>query len=258
MKKQSINKSLALLLSFWMFVGCVPLVAKADPVSDIYNVLKDISKTSSDMYDLQNTKGVPDLNDINKFSQEVSDLTGQQLTLSQEQWRDLQKAYQMSRELDNAVPTEMWTADDWNSALSDASGGNSSRYNELKAAYATQNPTITTTTANEPIDVDDLVENTYEQKSAVTNTALASSQYTYEDVNHRIDTFNQLKAMIDSDTPNEKASIDLMARILVEIGYIQTEMLRQQSVHTQLVATNAQEEINGQTGNKNFFSKTNQ
>lgn len=256
MKKKSIHQLLFLLLNFWMSVGFLP-PAYANPVDDIYHILRDISKTSEEMYDLQNTKGVPDLNDINKLSQEVSDLTEQQLTLSQEQWRDLQKAYQMSRELDNAVPTEMWTADDWNSALNDASGGNSSRYNELKAAYATQNPTITTT-ANEPIDVDDLVENTYEQKSAVTNTALASSQYTYEDVNHRIDTFNQLKAMIDSDTPNEKASIDLMARILVEIGYIQTEMLRQQSVHTQLVATNAQEEINGQTGSKNFFNNTNQ
>ena len=259
MKKQSIHKSLIVLLSFWLGVGCVPLVAKADPISDILKSLTDIDgDIKAEFPDAsKNLNTINDLNkDIKGLSDSIKTATEGQLTEVQNEWTALTKSYEMSRVLSNAVPLELWSADDLNSALSSASGGNSARFDELKAAYAEQNPTLTSTATNQSVNVSDLVKKTYDQKSAVTNTALATSQQTYNDVNYRIKNFDDLKAMIDTDTPNEKASMDLMSRILVEIGYLQTEMLRQQSMNAQLTATNAQEEINGQTSSKNFFSQS--
>lgn len=254
------SKALIGLLAFWVGVAVVPLCAKADPISDILNVLGDIDGDIKKQFP-DSSKNLNTINDLNKdiknLNDSIKNATEGQLTQIQDEWKALTKSYEMSRDLDNAVPMELWSAEEWNDALSTASGGNSSRFNELKASYAAKNPTITSQ-SSQSVNVDDLVKNTYEQQSAVSNTALASSQYTYDDVSYRVKNFDDLKKMIDTETPNQKASLDLMARLLVEIGYVQTEMLRQQSVHTQMVATNTQAEVNGQTASKNFFNQTNQ
>ena len=131
MKKQSIHKSLIVLLSFWLGVGCVPLVAKADPISDILKSLTDIDgDIKAEFPDAsKNLNTINDLNkDIKGLSDSIKTATEGQLTEVQNEWTALTKSYEMSRVLSNAVPLELWSADDLNSALSSASGGNSARF----------------------------------------------------------------------------------------------------------------------------------
>lgn len=231
--------------------------AHADIYSDVASIasyLSDISGLQQDMYDLQNNQTVPDLNDIRSLNSDIKALTDTDLLLNQEQWTAMRQAYNMKRQLSNAVPAELWSSADWDEALQATSGGNSSRYNELKSAYSAKNPVMTTT--GQTVDVGELTENTYTQKSDIANTALASSQYTYEDVDNRIQSFDELKEWLDDPNvnQNQKAAIDLNTRVLIEIGYIQTEMLRLQSVQAQVSAMKAQEEVNSITSEKNFFS----
>lgn len=226
----------------------------SDELSSIAGYLSDISGLQQEMYDLQAEQGIPDLNDIRSLNNDIKSLTDTDLLLNQEQWSAMRQAYNMKRQLTNAVPAELWSSADWDEALKATSGGNSSRYNQLKSDYAAKNPIITT--SNQTIDVGELTEKTYTQKSDIANTALASSQYTYEDVDNRIQSFDELKEWLDDPNvnQNQKAAIDLNTRVLIEIGYIQTEMLRLQSVQAQVAAMKAQEEVNSITSEKSFFS----
>lgn len=234
--------------------------AKADIYSDVANIasgIADMSGYENAMLNNQVNNVIPKLNNIDTLNTQISNWTQQQLGISQEEWNAMRKMYKMGQHIDGSVPAELWSSEDWNEALMMTSGGNSSRYNELKTAYADKNPTVSANTTASAINVGQLSEDTYTQKAAVANTALASSQYTYEDVSPRVKTFDQLKAWIDDESvnQNEKAAIDLNTRALIEIGYIQNEALRLQSIQTQVAAIKAQEEINSETADQKFFQQ---
>ena len=55
-----------------------------------------------------------------------------------------------------------------------------------------------------------------------------------------------------SKNQNEKAAIDLNSRLVAELGFIQLELLKLQSIHTQLVATKQQSDFNADTIDKQF------
>ena len=223
--------------------------------ADLYSDVAAIAMNSSNMNDIT-SEFMPYMKTLDETSKEISKLTGQHFDWVEDvQWRALTSSYQMGRVIENAVPTELWSSDQWDEAIAVTSGGNSSRFNQLKSAYAAQNPTITSSSPS--VNVGQLNENTYTQKAAVTNTALAASQYVYEDTDNRVHSFDQMKAWIDdvNVNQNEKAAVDLNTRVLIEIGYIQNEMLKLQSIQAQVAGIKAQEEINANTADKNFFKQ---
>lgn len=222
-------------------------IAHADNFSDIMDVLNQISGVEKDMYKLQNTQGIPNLQDINKYTQG-------QLDLNTQEWAALTKAYNMSKPTAHPIAAELWSADDWDGALKTASGGNSTRYQELKTAYATKNPTLTNHNTQN-IDTNALVQNSYIQKADTANTALAASQYTYEDVNQRIRNLQDLIALIDdpAKNANEKAAIDLNSRLVAEVGLMQAQMLRLQSIQVQMQGVDAQDDVNHDTIEKRML-----
>lgn len=259
MKKNSSKKSLCVLLIFWCSMGFVPM-AFADIYSDVAHMASDLAKMTDiqgQMHELQE-QSTPDISSIKSFSEDVSGWTEEQKS----QWASLTKAYDMGSHLytpnafefdSNSRYTELWSADSWDDALKAASGGNSSRYQELKAAYASKNPTLTS--ASSAIDSVELVKNSYTQKADVTNTALSAGQYTYEDINQRIRNLKDLLAMIDdpSKNSNEKAALDLNTRMQAEVGLIQVEMLRLQSIQAQMQASGMQDDVNHETIEKQLL-----
>lgn len=257
MKKSTI--ALVSLCLFWCGVSSVPLIAKADPISDILNALGDI--------DGDIKKGFPDaatnlnkINELNKQIQEASDdikaATEGQFDEIKSEWAALAQSYNMGNFTTPNAFTEdaqLWSQDTWDDALKAASGSNYSRYNQLKASYAASNP-IMSSSQTGSIDEDALVKNTYQLKSDTTNTGLAASQYVYDEINKHIRNINEYRKKIDeSGNQNLKASMDLNSRIQTEQAQIQVEMLKLQSIQAQMQAVNAQAEVNADTVGKQFM-----
>lgn len=245
-----INKKLVKLLFFWCSISLVPIVAKADSLSDILDALSNINGSVKGEY----PDASKNLNTIHDLNDKIKSATEGQLTEINREWAALSQSYgmgQFSTTNSFSQDAELWSQDTWEDALKAASGNNYSRYNELKAAYALSNPIINTSA---PVDEDLLVKNTYQMKSDTTNTSLAASQYVYEEINKHIKAINELKARIDDPSnQNMKAAVDLNSRIQAEQAQLQVEMLKLQAVQAQVQAVNSQEELNAATLDKQFM-----
>ncbi len=231
--------------------------AFADDISKIIKALESIESSSTNMESLQ-SEYFPNLQDIGQVTQ---DKVIEQLGLSQEEWTALTKAYAMGSHANtpnafsfdsNTRYTELWSADDWDDALKTVSGGNNSRYQELKAAYTTKNPTLLDN-GGQTISAHQLTSNSYSQKVATVNTALAGSQYTYETHNQRVRNLQDLENMIDNTSlnANEKAAIDLNSRLVAEQSFILLDLLKQNSMQVQMQASDLQSDVNHETIEKN-------
>ena len=258
------NLKLVGFLLFWCGVSVVPMVANADPISDILKSLtsidNDIKKEFPDAS--KNLNKINDLNkDIKDLNDKIKDATQGQFDEIKSEWAALSQSYNMGKfitENSFSKDAQLWSPDTWDDALKSAAGNNTSRYNQLKSAYAASNPTISASSSTTSIDEDALVENTYQLKSDTTNTGLAASQYTYEEINKHVKALDELKSKIDSpENKNVKAATDLNSRIHAEEAQIQVEMLRLQSIQAQMQAVNTQEEINARTVEKQFMGATN-
>ena len=104
------------------------------------------------------------------------------------------------------------------------------------------------------INEDKLVSTSYSQKGQTYKAALATSAYSYDDINNQIKKIETVLAQVDDagKNQNEKAAIDLNSRLVAELGFIQLQMLKLQSIHTQMDATKNQGELNNDTVDKVF------
>lgn len=222
---------------------------------EILNIIEDETKnieTSTDR--------------IENFSEEIKKFTESIDSTTSEHWEAMKNTYNMSSKTDdpfefsfnsfnfNAEYPELWSDDEWNNALLKASGNNTERFNELKAAYAESNPTLDENDIS-AIDSDILIKNGYTKLAKTTNMALAASEYTYHDVNQRVRNLEHLIQIIDdsSKNANEKAAIDLNSRLIAEVGLIQIEMLRLQSIQSQVQASEQQDMLNHNTIEKQML-----
>lgn len=229
--------------------------AFADDISKIIKSLESIAESSTNMESLQ-SDFLPSLDDINTYTKASAEDVATQLGLSKDEWTALTKAYDMGSHTNtpnalsfesNTRYTELWSSDNWEDALKTVSSGNNSRYSELKAAYAATNPTLLDD--SQTVDGKKLVSSSYTQKANTVNTALAGSQYTYENINQRIRNIQDLENMIDdtSKNANEKAAIDLNSRLVAETALIQLEALKQASMQVQMQAADIQSDVNHET-----------
>lgn len=138
----------------------------------------------------------------------------------------------------------------WQDLLHKASGGNAARYTELVKRYQDKYPALTQSQLNS-LNPNNLKTQTYLDDAKTNLAGLSVSEYSYDSLENRIKKLQGLLNQVEQ-TPNEKAAMDLQARVLAEIGFVQLEMLRLQSVQTQMTAMHGQGLTNGTTQDAQF------
>lgn len=213
------------------------LQAMADPIDDVLDILEQMEKMQAQM-------GVDTSN--------ISSNTMNQLNEVKSEWEKLTQSYGMA-DTKADQNARLWSADDWNAVLQQASGGNNARLQELMQSYSALYPILKTEQGG-TINPDKLVSTNYTQKGQTYNAALSTSAYTYDDINNQIGKVETLLADVDNTgkNQNEKAAMDLNSRLVAELAFIQLQMLKLQSIHTQMEATKNQSEFNEDTLDKQF------
>ncbi len=227
---------LSCMVGLLIFVS-IPTFAIDDPLDDILSILEDMEQVQAKM---------------SGDTGNISTNTKEEYDELKDEWAALTRAYGMG-DNPNDQNARLWSANDWNSVLEQASGGNADRFQQLMQSYAALYPTLQKG-QTQPIDPSKLVNTTYTQSGQTYNAALSSSAYIYDDINNRINKLETILAQVDdaNKNQNEKAAIDLNSRLVAELGFIQLEMLKLQSVHTQMEATKDQGELNDDTLDKQF------
>ena len=252
------KKCSTIILAMGLGFGVVPsAMASFDPIEELTELaeLIKIYNEQKKMYDTMVSS--------NDFLEGQLNTTIDQLGIETDHWEAIQKIYNLSLtdgeqgliSLDSNVEnTELWSSSEWDDALQDASGGDNNRYKELRAMYKTNNPNLRDNDAS-AIDIDQLDQAGYENRIDTTNKELAASQYTYEDIDNRVKNLKTLMKMIDKPelNTNEKVAIDINSRLVAEIGLIQVEMLRMQSIQAHADAEEKQEMINHETIEKKML-----
>lgn len=209
----------------------------ADIFSDIFNILDRIENINQE---------------IDSNTNNVSQNTLDQLTELKSEWKKLSQAYGMS-DTKADQQARLWSANDWNDVLKQASGGNAQRFQELMRSYKTLYPTLEKGAAK-PLDSSALTATSYTQSASTYHAALAASAYSYDDINTRIGKLENLLSSVDNErkNQNEKSAIDLNSRLTAEVGFIQLELLKLQSIKLQMDATKNQSEFNNITIDRQF------
>lgn len=189
---------------------------------------------------------------IDSNTQSISQNTLNQVNELKSEWKKLTQAYGMS-DTKLEQQARLWSADEWNEVLKQASGGNAQRFQELMRSYQSLYPTLEKG-ATKPIDISTLNANSYTQSASTYKVALGASAYTYNDINARIQKLEQLLSLVDNEAKNqnEKAAIDLNSRLTAEVGFIQLELLKLHSIQLQMDATKNQGELNSTTIDRQF------
>jgi hypothetical protein len=245
---KSANKSTnKFILSLPFLAMCLlPTVsAQADPISDALEILSKLYGVQTDM--LKDTGNIADLN------QKISDLSEAQLKQLQDEWAALTKSYAMG-DSESDREARLWSANDWQSVLNQASGGNNDRFQQLMKSYSEKYPTLASG-GGANMNMDSLVKANYRDTGKTLNAAMATSEYAYNDVNARIKKLETLLAYVDDEgkNQNEKAAMDLNSRLVAELGFTQLEILKMLSIDMQMNAMNLQEQQNLDTINKQLL-----
>jgi hypothetical protein len=144
-----------------------------------------------------------------------------------------------------------WANPEWESLLQAKGSGSYASLSHLQQQYHTRYPVTSEKNIGQTLTDADLIRVYYAQSKAINQTALASSAYSYNQLHGHTQSIQTLLAHLQ-DTPTEKASVDMNARLLAEVSFIQLEMLRQQTIQNQLLATQAQANVNGLSNEAKF------
>jgi hypothetical protein len=216
--------------------------AMADPGEDA--LLQEI-------LDLQ-TAQLPNLANLANLPQQLQELIQQNLKLA-----NIQSYLYGDTGLQNYLngTTDMnqrlWANDSWQDVLNAAGGGNSQAFAQMQQSYAQKYPVVNKEQIGKTLTDNDLIRAYYEQNQQISRAALASSAYSYNTINQHMKNVQDILSQI-KNTPTEKASMDMNARLLAEVSYIQLETLRQQNFQTQIMATQSQGEVNGLSDQSKF------
>lgn len=175
----------------------------------------------------------------------------QQLSQAQELTRDSEGHYGFGNLLNGQsdLTNREWSPSSWQSALQGLSGGNAARYQELVDAYKKAHPSLSQTNYEKGASKNAAV--TYQQDVQVNRAANVNATYAFNTIKSHLTTIHTLSTQIDQ-AKNTKAAMDLNARLLAEVAYIQTQELKMQILlNQQLVQTHA-DDIAAQTENATF------
>lgn len=150
-----------------------------------------------------------------------------------------------------AQHARLWSADNWNTMLNQAAGGNLDRYHELLDFYQKKFPRLSRKQffPNQPNHPNALH---YDINVKTTQNSFAASHYIYDHINkHVIDLQKMLDEIEHANT--QKHALDLNSRITAELGFIQLELLKINSINTQMTSLQSQGNINGLTQEAKFI-----
>lgn len=226
----------ALCLNITFFCSLIFVQPSYADAIDILRILGNIYGINVDQ--LETLKDVKNLNEALKEvgEKQLSAVTGHY---------NLGNLYNSSHD----QAERLWSDENWQRVLEQASGGNSARFRELLKSYHDRYPTLSQNQITQFSNT--LKAKTYSDNARTNLAGLSVSEYSYNAVQDRIKKLQGLLNQIEQ-TPNQKASLDLQARILAEIGFVQLELLRLQSVQTQLTAMHNQGMTNGTTQDAGF------
>lgn len=146
----------------------------------------------------------------------------------------------------------LWSNDKWSDVLKASGGGNTQGFTQMQQHYSDMYPVVDKNKiGGDDIKDTDLIRAQYEQQKDISRAALADSAYSYNTINQHIQNIKSILSQI-SNKSTEKASMDTNARLLAEVSYIQLEMLKNQDMQTQLMATESQGQVNGVSDESKF------
>lgn len=210
-------------------------VAKADVFTQMLSALTNIQQYTQQMQNMENNE-LPNLSQINQ-------------NLTKYMYGDTGIENILNGQSD--MNQRLWSNANWNDVLNQVGGGTYSGFQQQQQAYAQMYPTQNKEQIGQTLTDNDLVRTYYQQNQEVSRAALAASSYSYNTINQHMQNIQSILLQI-KNTPTEKASIDMNARLLAEVSYIQLEMLRQQNVQTQLMATQSQGVVNAMSDESKF------
>lgn len=206
--------------------------------TEIYKTVQLIKDVESQLDQLQ--KQYNELQNIKNFNSQQLDFFNKNL-MGNFGYGDL---FNGASDLSN----RQWANDRWIDALSESSTGHGGAFSDAQKRYEDMYPVRNA----DSIGATDLGRTYYQQSSQISRTALAASSYSYDQINDHIKTLHDMTEQLEKEK-SEKAAIDLNARLVAEIGFIELEILRQQTIQNQLVANKQQGEVNGISDQTTFM-----
>jgi hypothetical protein len=146
-----------------------------------------------------------------------------------------------------------WMGNDWEQTLKGISGGNNQRYQELRNAYIEQHQTVDASEFRRMRSEE--ATSVYKEKAETNQAVAAVAEQQYAKVNDYIDKLHELGNSIESPTnENTKSATDLNTRMIQELGYIMSEMVRMQSTAMRLQTATQAQNIQAQSSQAKFFN----
>lgn len=142
-----------------------------------------------------------------------------------------------------------WSPSTWNAALQGLSGGNSQRYQQLLSEYKTNHPSLSPSEFEK--GASSSVSQMYQQQIQTNQAASVNATYAFNDIEQSLKNVQALSAQIEK-SQNTKASMDLNARLVAEVAYIQIQELKMQALINEQLAQRSADQINGETQSAKF------
>ena len=166
----------------------------------------------------------------------------QQLGTAKAIEKDAEGHYQMGDLLNNAqsLKQRQWTSDNWQSALS---GGHGSSVQDFSALQQRYDQTQQALSPHDYSQSTNKYRNSEYINQVMTNKTVAvNSNYAFNQMNHQLLVVKQLSEQIEK-TKNTKAAMDLNARLLTELAYLQIQTLKVKVLQNMQVSQNASDAI---------------
>lgn len=227
-----------IIILFVLFCFSHFAYSQALPVIDfdeIYNTLQLIKRADDQIEQLRNLK-----------------------ESSEEQLKLLKKSISGNFGYGNYLNTEEdethreWSNDNWIDVLQMREDKKNTQFTDAQKAYQKLYPVTDVDHVRTTLKKDDLIKNYYDQSKAISRAALAASSESYNKINDHNQKIHTMIHLLENQ-PSEKAAIDLNARLVAELAFIQLEILKEQNIQSQLEATEAQNKINGMSDESQFM-----
>lgn len=152
------------------------------------------------------------------------------------------------------LSARQWSNGSWLDVLAGKNTGSSSAFADAQKEYEKMYPLVGSGSIATSRTNGGLARTYYQQSSQISRAALAASSMGYDKINDHIQRLHDILAELEKE-PNksEKAAIEINARLVAELGFIQLELLRQQTIQNQLAAMQSQGNVNGMSDEANFM-----
>lgn len=214
----------------------VPPIVHAD-WGDVYMML---------IYQLENNQFLPLLNNLSQLT-DIKSLNQQTLANLEGNF-----GYGNLYNTANDVVQRQWSNNNWIDVLNMVNSDQHSAFYQAQKNYAERYQIMNPTQFGSQQGITALNKQYYSDSSAVSRAALAASSYSYNQINQHMQTIHDILQKLENQ-PSEKAALDLNARLVAELSFIQLEQLRMQNIQTQLIANHSQGEVNGMSDQANFM-----